>query len=160
MMARRGSWKKNQRAFRRLQNRFKAIPDHARKGARRALRISGREAVTIIRGDVPVDDGDLLNSVRWTFGDPPPGVLGANERPKPDGPIPQDLRISIFAGGRRAKHAHLVHNGTGPRVRKDGRSTGVMPPQPFFWPNIRSLRRRQRGRITRMAGKAIRDAVK
>lgn len=33
-------------------------------------------------------------------------------------------------------HAHLVEFGTGPRERKDGRSTGQMPAQPFFRPAI------------------------
>ena len=160
MMVRRASWRKNPAAFRALKRRFQQVPEGAKAGTRKALRTSGNEAKRIIRGDAPKGRTlRLVRSIDWSWGDPPPGVLGAGDR-RSATPVPEDMRISIYAGGKKAPHAHLVHNGTGPRVRKsDGVSTGVMPAQPFFWPNIRSLRRRQKSRITREANKAIKALV-
>lgn len=145
-------------SLKRLQNTIDRLPVEARQGARDALRMNGNEGKRIIKGDVPVDDGALLSSVDWSWGDPPPGVLGAGE--KRNTGVPEDMRISIYAGGPKAPHAHLVHNGTAERTTQDGASRGVMPPQAFFWPNIRSLRRRFKGRITRMVRKGLKRAVK
>lgn len=36
--------------------------------------------------------------------------------------------------GSGAPHAHLVEFGTGPRFQKNGRYTGIMPPDPFLRP--------------------------
>lgn len=139
-----------------------ALPKDARKGARKALAMNGEEAVQIIKRDIPVDDGDLQISTTWNFGDPPPGVLGARDAriAARNSEIPPDLRISISSGGKKAPHAHLVHNGTAERFTKDGVSRGVMPPNPFFWPNIRSLRRRMKGRISRQVSKYLRKGRK
>ncbi len=134
------------------------MPRHVEQEITDALEKSGTEAKKIIRGDAPIDDGELRASIDWTFGDPPPGVLGANDTPRDNG-IPARLRLSIYAGGKKAPHAHLVHNGTKPRFKKDGRSTGVMPPQPFFWPNIRSLRKRFRNRILRHARRGLKRGL-
>lgn len=157
-MAKRG-WKRNPAFKRRIDEVIDAIPKKARLGAQKALTKSGIEAVAIIKGDAPREDGELEDSIDWKFGDPPAGYLGASD-PRKDSAVPDDMRISIYAGGKKAPHAHLVHNGTGERETKDGKSTGIMPPQPFFWPNIRSLRRRQKSRITREMRKHINKAVK
>lgn len=155
-------WKRNPTFKRQLSQIIAVIPDSAAAGARVALEKNGNEAEGIIKSDAPVDDGDLRDSVGWKFGDPPPGTLGvrdAREAAANSG-IPEHLRISIFAGGKKAPHAHLVHNGTAQRVTKDGEDRGIMPPQPFFWPNIRSLRKRFRGRISREMLKGLRKGLK
>lgn len=152
-----GGWKSNPRAKARFKDILKALPEDAAKGAEDALRQNGEEAKRIIRGDAPVDDGDLRESIDWTYGDPPSGVMGARDERQQ---VPDRLRLSVYAGGKKAPHAHLVHNGTQERKTKDGASKGVTPPQPFFWPNIRSLRRRFKSRVSRKANKAIRDSVK
>lgn len=141
-----------------FDNVLKAVPREVAKGARSALRQNGQEAVRIIQGDAPVDDGPLRQSIDWSFGDPPPGVLGGNKVKHTK--VPAHLRISVWAGGPKAPHAHLVHNGTAERTTKGGGSRGIMPPQPFFWPNWRSLKRRLKGRISRKANKALKDLLK
>lgn len=155
-MARSG-WKRNPRLKANIDKIVNALPKRAAVGASAALQANGEEAEAIIKGDVPVDDGTLRDSVGWKFGDPPPGTLGIRDAIAQRGRarIPEHLRISIFAGGKKAPHAHLVHNGTKSRERKDGRGTGIMPPQPFFWPNIRSLRKRFKSRISRAVNKAL-----
>ena len=151
-------WKTNRSGIDRFKRVLDKLPAGAVEGIEQAHRLNGEEGVRIIKGDTPRDDGDLERSVDWCYGDPPPGVLGSAPRSKTA--VPDNLRMSIFAGGKKAPHAHLVHNGTAERKTKDGASKGVMPPLPFFWPNIRALRKRWRGRIVRRANKAIRDSVK
>lgn len=150
-------WKPNPRAKARLKDIIKALPEDAADAAHEALRQNGEEAVRIIRGDAPRDDGELQDSIDWTYGDPPSGVMGAGDEKQT---VPDRLRLSVYAGGKKAPHAHLVHNGTAKRTTKTGANRGVMPPMPFFWPNIRSLRKRFKSRVSRKANKAIRDSVK
>ncbi|MFC6197818.1 HK97 gp10 family phage protein [Ponticaulis profundi] len=150
-------WRSNKSANMRIKDVLKALPEDAAKGAHEALGQNGAEAVRIIKGDAPRDDGLLQDSIDWTFGDPPDGVMGRKDYVQS---VPDDLRLSVFAGGKKAPHAHLVHNGTARRETEDGADRGIMPAQPFFWPNIRSLRRRFKTRVSRKANKAIRDSVK
>ena len=157
-MPRKTGWRKNPNMKRRMHEVLKALPEQAAIEAHDAVRQNAEEAVRIIRGDTPVDDGALKASVDWTYGDPPKGILGGTAVKHTN--IPDDLRISIYAGGLKAPHAHLVHNGTGERSNKSGASRGVMPPQPFFWPNIRALRKRMRARISRKIRKGMQKAVK
>ena len=159
-MASRKHWIKNPGAEARLKSIIRRVTPEMEEEITKAIRKSGVEAVGIIKGDVPVDDGELRDSVGWSYGDPPPGVLGASDTAAENSRIPAHLRGSVYAGGKKAPHAHLVHYGTKLRTRKDGRTTGVMPPLPFFFPNIRSLRRRWRARITRAATKGIKRGLK
>ena len=152
-------WKPNPRAKARFKDILKALPEEAAKGAEDALRQNGEEAKRIIRGDAPVEDGELRDSVDWSYGEPPANAWHADTSQRTTN-VPDRLRLSVYAGGKKAPHGHLVHNGTGQRSTKDGARRGVMPPQPFFWPNIRSLRKRMKARISRKANKAIRDSVK
>lgn len=155
----RRGWKRNPRLKVDFERVLKQLPKAAEQGAHDALAISGDEAVRIIRADTPVGRRGLVRrSVRWNFGDPIDGKLRIRRRTK----IPKHLRISIYAGGKIAPHAHLLHNGTAERKQNTtGRRTGrIARAKPFFWPNIRALRRRQRSRIARAAGKAIRQSAK
>lgn len=43
-------------------------------------------------------------------------------------------RVDVYIGAEPSRHAHLVEFGTGPRRTKSGKSTGVMPAQPFMRP--------------------------
>lgn len=133
-------------------------PSAARSAITEALRQNGEEVTPVIKRAAPVDDGDLQKSISWKFGPAPPGALGVSEDRTPN--IPDDLRISIFAGGPKARHAHLVHYGTGPRVTKDGKSTGIMPATPFFFPYIRAYSRRFRNRIRRLARQGLKKGLK
>jgi hypothetical protein len=154
-------WKQNP-AFRpRLSDLIDRAPPAVGEAGTEALRQNGIEAETLIRGAAPEDQGNLKESIGWTFGDPPPGSLGvvAARREAALAGIPPHLRISIFAGGIIAPHAHLVHFGTAQRFTDDGKSTGAAPAQPFFFPIIRALRRRMRNRIRRLTRQALKRAL-
>lgn len=51
-------------------------------------------------------------------------------------------RVDVYVGAQPARHAHLVEFGSGPRRTKSGKSTGVMPAQPFMRPAWDSGKRR------------------
>ena len=156
-------WKPHPAFKRKVAAIVAAAPEQAANGVTLALKQSGEEAVAVIKPNIPVgkraNPKRLADSLDWNFGDPPPGVLGAGDYVA-DNAIPEHLRISIYAGGKKAPHAHLVHNGTAPRERKDGRSTGIAPPQPFFFPYIRALRKRFRNRILRKSREGLKRAFK
>lgn len=152
------TWRPNPRLRGSLAQVIQQGPASARRAATEALRQNGEEITPVMKRAAPVDDGDLQKSINWKFGPPPAGTLAALEDRTPF--IPDDLRIALFAGGKAAPHAHLVHDGTGPRAHEDGGSTGIMPARPFFFPFIRAYRRRFRNRILRLTRKALKDALK
>lgn len=152
-------WTPNKAGLSRFKrNVLNALPEEAAQGIEDAHRQNGREIVRVIRADAPFDEGEIEASVGWSFGDPPPGVMGAGD--KSHAGIPERLRMSIYAGGKKAPHAHLVHNGTQSRQTEDGANRGMVSPQPFFWPNIRAFRKRMRARISRKAREAIKRAAR
>ncbi|MGB0855031.1 MAG: HK97-gp10 family putative phage morphogenesis protein [Pikeienuella sp.] len=117
------------------------IPGKVKVAARRALRIGANELVSEMRRLVPVDQGDLRDSIAWTFGDAPAGTLaldtiGGNS----------EFRVTIYAGGGDEYYAFFQEFGT-----------KNMAPTPFFYPSYRKLKRRVKGRITREINKAIRS---
>lgn len=147
-------WQTNKRFQPTIEKTLRRLPAAAKDGAQDALRTNGAEAVRIISGDAP--DGRIEKSVQWGFHSDPetPKLRSTDARVG-------DIVISIWAGGKKAPHAHLVHFGTGKRTTKSGANRGaVTNPRPFFWPNIRSLRRRHRGRISRKVNKALRASVR
>lgn len=88
---------------------------------------SANELVEMQRRLAPVDEGDLKASLVVLPGDHP-------------------LARQIRAGGKNAHHARWAEFGT-----------ANMPAHPFFWPSYRALRKRIKSRLTRAAGKAIKE---
>ena len=74
---------------------------------------------------VPVDSGDLRDSINWTWGDVPAGSFMIDEirSGKNAGQQYATLRIKIYAGSREAFYARFIEFGT---------RTGVLA-QPFFF---------------------------
>lgn len=127
----------------RLKARFDAIPVKVREAATKALEKSAEEIVQTMRRFAPVDEGDLRDSIGWTWGDAPKGTLtigtvGGREY--------GTLRITIYAGGGDAFHASFQEFGT---VK--------MAAHPFFFPAWRARKPRIRARISRAISKAIKD---
>lgn len=109
--------------------------------------------VDMMKRHVPVDHGDLRDSIGWTFGDKPKYAqavtsvrFGAT-------------RVTIFAGNTKVRYAHLVEFGTKPHPQ-GGEFEGTSHPgttaQPFFFSSYRALKKDAQ-KIIRLA---IRDAVR
>lgn len=151
------AWQASRRFKPNMKKTLRRLPEAAREGAAVALATNGAEAQRIIAADAPKGDkGSIPKSVKWGRQSDPDVPKNIRRR----GPPLSPLAVSVWAGGKAAPHAHLVHDGTKKRSTESGANRGVMRPQPFFWPNIISLKRRHRGRVSRAAGKAIRAEAK
>jgi HK97 gp10 family phage protein len=118
-----------------------------REAVAKALEQGATEIVNFAKALVPVRDGDLKDSIGWTWGDAPKGsiTLGKVMRKRSDG----DMVITIFAGNERAFYARWQEFGT-----------QNMTANPFFYPAYRAVRKRVKGRVTRNMRKAIKEAVR
>jgi HK97 gp10 family phage protein len=111
---------------------------------------AAQKIVDLMKRLAPVDDGDLRDSIDWTFGEAPRGALQVAATKV--GP----LTVTIFVG---AFYARFVEFGTNPHT-VGGLFAGAdhpgTPAQPFFFVSFRASRKE----VKRMLIKAVRDAVK
>lgn len=104
-----------------------------------ALETNAEELAEAIRRRVPVEHGDLRDSVGWARGRRGKRATGGDEA--------RDLSVTVFEGDDAAFYATFVEHGTADRTA-----------QPHFFPTYRSLKRRLKSRLSRAVGKAIREA--
>lgn len=149
-----------------LNKKVAAIPKRVEAKARIAMEKGADELVAMMKRLVPVDDGDLRDSIGWTWGSAPKGsvVLAETEADS------RGLKITVYAGNEKAYYARWVEFGTAPHnVAKGGGTVagkkdfasggGTGHPgsraRPFFFPAWRALRKRIRARIRRETAKAF-----
>lgn len=125
----------------RLSARFAAIPNKVRSAAVAEMERCASEVVAAMKRLAPVDQGNLRDSIAWTWGEAPAGTIkvgtvGAKEY--------GSLSITIYAGGDDAFYATFQEFGT-----KEMRA------HPFFYPAWRANRKKVRARLTRAINKAI-----
>lgn len=127
-----------------LRKKLAAIPKLVERRGREAMEKSADEIVAMMKRLCPVDEGDLRDSIGWTWGDAPKGsaVIAQSD------PRPGNVRLTIYAGSAKAFHARWVEFGT---VK--------MRAHPFFFTSYRALRKRVRDRITRATRKAIKEVA-
>jgi HK97 gp10 family phage protein len=107
---------------------------------------SATEIVAMMKNLVAVDDGDLRDSIGWTWGKAPKGALtiatitGAGSA--------SDLLLTIYAGNEKAYYARWVEFGT-----------ASSSAQPFFYVSYRALKKRTKSRITRATNKAAKQVA-
>lgn len=117
------------------------IPARVREATRLAMAKGADEIVALMKARVPVQSGDLKESIGWTWGDAPKGsIVIGKVRSASEG----SERITIFAGNEAAYYARWVEFGT-----------QNMTPRPFFYVSYRQLKRRTKSRNTREMKKAI-----
>lgn len=137
----------------RLRARLAKIPDIAREAAAAAMEEGAQEIVAEMKLLVPVDSGDLRDSINWTWGDIPAGsfVIDEIRSGKNAGDQYATLRIKIYAGNKEAFYARFIEFGT---------KTGVRA-QPFFfaaykkWGGKAKFRARVRAAIRRRIREAF-----
>lgn len=135
----------------RLTARLQKVPEIARAAAQKAMEEGAQEIVDAMKAAVPVESGDLRDSIGWTWGDVPAGSFTiADVRSGPrKGDQYATLRIKIYAGNRDAFYARFVEFGT---------RTG-MPAQPFFYSTWKQKRAAFRKRIRDAVKRAMREAL-
>lgn len=113
----------------RLKKRLARLPARMKAEVRASLEKSADELVAMQKRLVPVDDGDLRDSIRWEGGR-------------------HELSIDVKAGDNKAFYARFVEFGVLAR-----------PASPFFFPAFRASRKRIKGRTARAVRKAVRANV-
>lgn len=125
---------------------FRALPKSVRKGTERALLEAGTELAAAIKRRVPVDEGDLRDSVRVKRGKPARSSKG---QIVDAAGADADLTIRVIEGDKETGYVYPVEFGAVDR-----------PAQPHFFPTWREKRKRLKAKITRVQRKAIREAGK
>ena len=142
----------------RLEKKLKRMPQLAEDEIRKAMASGADEVVALAKSLVPVDSGDLRDSIGWTYGSAPKGSIAIGEVKATNG----NLKITIYAGNSEAFYARWVEFGTTPHVN-GGKFAGSMHPgaaaKPFFYVSYRALRRRIKGRVTRAITKSAKRAA-
>ncbi|APY14314.1 HK97 gp10 family phage protein [Brucella sp. 10RB9214] len=140
----------------RLQIKLKKFPEVAEKLVRAAMEQAADEIVAMMKRLVPVDNGDLRDSIGWTWGTAPKYSQRIGSVKSNDG----KLTITIYAGNSKVRYAHLVEWGSAPHVN-GGMYPGTFNPgakaQPFFYVSWRAKRRSARARVSRAITKAAKQ---
>lgn len=133
------------RGKKRLLDTFRSLPEEVKAETLKGVMKSAEELARVQKALVPVDSGDLRDSITVTGpGETtPPYSQPGGERVVPD------YGAAVTAGNTDARYPHLVEFGT-----------TKAPAQPYFWPAYRSLRKRLQARISRASRKGIREAWK
>lgn len=141
----------------RLEQKIKALPSIAIEKIKAAMEASADHIVRMAKSLVPVDDGDLMNSIGWTWGAPPRGALTLGKLTGSE--LGKGLTITIYAGNDVAFYARWVEFGTAPHIN-GGLFAGTEHPgttaQPFFFVSYRATRKKTKRDIR----KAVRDAAR
>lgn len=121
----------------------KQVPARVQAAARVAMEQGAEEVVAMMRRLVPVDQGELRDSIGWTWGSAPAGAMilgkvGARDY--------KTMRITIYAGNDRT----IVTNERGAEfqnARLQEFGTQAMPAHPYFFVAWRTLKKRVRSRV-------------
>ncbi|WPM82805.1 HK97 gp10 family phage protein [Brucella pseudintermedia] len=139
-----------------LNRKLKALPALAEAAIKLAMEQGAEEIVAMMKRLVPVDNGDLRDSIGWTWGEAPSYSQRIGAVKSKTG----NLKITIYAGNSKVRYAHLVEFGSAPHIN-GGMFAGTQNPgakaQPFFFVSFRALRRRTKSRITRAINKSAKQ---
>lgn len=113
----------------RLKRRFAKLPAKMRTEVKASLEKSADELVAMQKRLVPVDEGDLRDSIEKREGQ-------------------HELSVEVTGGDDKAFYARFVEFGT-----------ASQPAQPYFFPAYRSLRKRIKNRTRRAVRKAVKANV-
>lgn len=154
----------------RIRQRMKAIPQAVKDAVRPAMERAAQDIVDVAKMLVPVDQGELRDSIGWTWGDAPAGSMRLASS------TAGELTITIYAGSDKAFYARFVEFGTkqgvfgqrtGPsgasakqhktKGRKSYRTHPGTNAQPFFYPAYRLGKKAASMKIRRAIVKAVKE---
>lgn len=126
----------------RLSRKLAALPAAVKAEIRDAIATSAAEIVALAKSLVPVNRGELKDSIGWNFGKVPKGSTVLAEAHA------GDLSAWIWAGDEVAFYARWVEFGT---VK--------MKAHPYFFVSYRAGRKRAKSRISRATTKAAKKVA-
>lgn len=125
----------------RLVQRWTRVPQLIQDNVRLAMEKLATEIVKEMKAAAPRDQGDLAESIGWTWGDAPAGALTIGSfRGRSYGA----LSLTIYAGAFYARFQEF--------------GTVKMPAQPFFFPVWRKKKRGFKARMRNAVRAALRAA--
>ena len=134
-----------------LRRKMIALPKAIEAEIRKAMETGAEEMVAMARRLAPVDDGDLRESIGWTWGEAPKGSMVIAKGGS------TGMTITVYAGNSEAFYARWVEFGTVTHPQ-GGKFGGTRHPgttaQPFFFPAWRATRKRVKSRTSRAVSKA------
>lgn len=136
-----------------LRAKLQKLRDDTAADVAPAMAKAAQDIVDMMQRLVPVNSGDLRESIGFTFGAAPKyaqkvtsASFGATT-------------VTIFAGNSKVRYAHLVEFGTAAHTNGGlfaGSQHPGTTPKPFFFVSYRALKKE----AASMIRKAIKDAVK
>lgn len=130
--------------LRKLNERFKKLPGIARERLMAATKEAADEMANEMRRIAPEDTGKLKESIAVTG---PGETTPAHSQPGGSTTVPDGMYY-ITAGNNGVRYAHLVEWGT-----------EKTEAQPFFFPVIRSMRKKVKSKLRREARKAVKESL-
>lgn len=124
----------------RLKRRMAAIPDEVKKAVQPTLNRQANDMAKSMRSLVPVDDGDLKESIAVT----PAGQQTPSYSQPGGSMVVPETAVAITVGNTDVRYGHLVEYGT-----KKAHA------QPFFWPSVRLHRKKAQQAAKRAIGRAV-----
>lgn len=132
-------------SLKRIQQRLNSIPARIKEAAARASGEAAQEVAEDMRhfANASKDTGELIDSIT---------VTGPNENTPPysqpgGAAVVPDGTYRITVGNHVVRYPHLVEHGT---TKADA--------QPFFWPAVRSNRKKVLSAINRAVRKSIKES--
>ncbi|MDO1560419.1 HK97 gp10 family phage protein [Brevundimonas sp. 2R-24] len=127
----------------RLKRRFENMPKAVQRETRQAVEGEANRVADRMRAVVPVEDGDLKESITVTTeGRKTPSY----SHPSGSHIVPEGA-AEITAGNGKVRYAHMVEYGT-----------KKMQAEPFFWPTVRVERPKVRRNINKAIRKGLQEA--
>ncbi|MBN8998497.1 MAG: HK97 gp10 family phage protein [Rhizobiales bacterium] len=131
----------------RLERRLAAIPADVKAAALPAVKRQAEAMADTMRGLVPVDRGDLRDSITVT---PAGQQTPAYSQPGGSMVVPENA-TAVTVGNADVRYGHLVEYGHG----ASGFSSAAAPAKPFFWPSVRLHQAKAKRAIKSAIGKAV-----
>lgn len=143
---------------------LRKIPDAVRREVRATMAKYADKIVATMKRLVPVQYGDLRDSIGWVWGTKvPKGAISVGSV-SDAGP---ELAITFYAGSEAAYHARWVEFGTQSHSltknasvkrgkRQGGRQHPGMAAQPFFFPAYRRHKRGLKAALARAVKRGVR----
>lgn len=135
-----------------LHRRFEAIPKRIIAAVTVPMEKYADQIVAMMKVLVPVDQGDLRDSIGWTWGDAPKGSVKIGTM---KGHSYGKIALTIYAGGPTTTVGARGQFNTA-LLQEFG--TQNMPANPYFYVSWRANKRRVKSGITRAIRKAIKES--
>lgn len=126
----------------RLWRKLQRLPEEVKAAIRPTMEEGAKEIVALMKSRVAVEEGDLRDSIGWTWGEAPQGSL-AVETISASG-----LKITVYAGNQDVFWARWIELGT-----------SKASAQPFFFSSYNDLKKRVKAKIGAAVKKAVRKVA-